>query len=221
MHFKANQTAAAYVANELDEHSQEAFEIHMMGCSECVNDVEAWRVIKDTGGRVSQCPPLEMAMGHGFPAIQEALDHAVRPSLSSDHSATVAQDMFGVMRSTFTFQRLNILQRRMRNEQNVPPLLTCRDVLEFATVEGARCANLDSKIGTLSPGKDADIVLLTPERHRFDPSHSLSAVQWSSFEGREFTVRVAGTWCRGQQVYDGQRIVNRSGDGRFLRPRSA
>ena len=47
----------------------------------------------------------------------------VRPSLSSDHSATVAQDMFGVMRSAFAFQRLNILQRRMRNEQNVPPLL--------------------------------------------------------------------------------------------------
>jgi len=44
--FKANQSAAAYVARELDEQSQEAFEIHMMGCSECVNDVEAWRVIK-------------------------------------------------------------------------------------------------------------------------------------------------------------------------------
>lgn len=46
MHFKASQTAAAYVARELDEHAQEAFEVHMMGCSECVNDVEAWRVIK-------------------------------------------------------------------------------------------------------------------------------------------------------------------------------
>ena len=44
--FKANQTAAAYVAHELDEIAQEAFEIHMMGCSECLNDVEAWRVIK-------------------------------------------------------------------------------------------------------------------------------------------------------------------------------
>ena len=44
--FKANQTAAAYVAHELDEHQQEAFEIHMMGCSACLNDVEAWRVIK-------------------------------------------------------------------------------------------------------------------------------------------------------------------------------
>ena len=46
-------------------------------------------------------------------------------------------------------------------------------------------------------------------------------MNWSSFEGREFTVRVAGTWCRGQQVYDGQRIVNQQGDGRFLRPRQA
>jgi len=87
---------------------------------------EAWQVIKDTGGRISQSPPLEMAMGHGFPSIQEALDHGVRPSLSSDHSATVAQDMFGVMRHAFSLQRLNILQRRMRNEQNVPPLLLPR-----------------------------------------------------------------------------------------------
>jgi len=128
-----------------------------------MNDA-AWRLIKDTGGRVSQCPPLEMAMGHGYPAIQDALDHGVRPSLSTDHSATVAQDMFGVMRSAFSFQRLNILQRRMRNEQNIPPLLTCREVLEFATLQGARCANLDSRIGTLSPGKEADIVVLKADR---------------------------------------------------------
>ena len=68
---------------------------------------------------------------------------------------------------------------------------------------------------------DADIVIVAPERHRYDPSHSLSAVQWSSFEGRELSVRVAATWCRGQLVYDGKGIVNRAGDGRFLRPRAA
>jgi hypothetical protein len=44
--FKANQTAAGYVANGLDESTQEAFELHMMGCSECVEDVEVWRAIK-------------------------------------------------------------------------------------------------------------------------------------------------------------------------------
>jgi hypothetical protein len=46
MQFKVNQTAAGYVANGLDESTQEAFELHMMGCSECVEDVEVWRAIK-------------------------------------------------------------------------------------------------------------------------------------------------------------------------------
>ena len=87
---------------------------------------EAWRIIKDMGGHISHSPPLEMAMAHGFPAIQDALDHGLRPSLSSDHSATVAQDMFGIMRTAFNLQRLMILQRRRRSEQNLPPLLCPR-----------------------------------------------------------------------------------------------
>jgi len=44
--FKAKQTAAVYVADGLDEHSLEDFEMHMMGCRECVEDVESWRAIK-------------------------------------------------------------------------------------------------------------------------------------------------------------------------------
>jgi cytosine/adenosine deaminase-related metal-dependent hydrolase len=57
-----------------------------------------------------------------------------------------------------------LLQRARAGEQNLPPLLTCRDVLEFATIEGARCAGLESKVGTLTPGKEADIVVLTADR---------------------------------------------------------
>ncbi len=44
--FKANQTAAVYVADGLDPPTQEAFEMHMMACPECVEDVETWRAIK-------------------------------------------------------------------------------------------------------------------------------------------------------------------------------
>jgi len=44
--FKANQTAAVYVADGLDASTQEAFEMHMMACPECVEDVETWRAIK-------------------------------------------------------------------------------------------------------------------------------------------------------------------------------
>jgi len=62
---------------------------------------ETWRLIRDTGGRVSLSPPIEMSMGHGKPAIQQALDHGLRPSLSSDHAVTITSEFFTLMRSTF------------------------------------------------------------------------------------------------------------------------
>jgi 5-methylthioadenosine/S-adenosylhomocysteine deaminase len=124
----------------------------------------AWQLIKDTGGRTSHSPCIEMAMGHGMPSMQDALDHGLRPSLSSDHPKTVAQDMFGIMRAVFDLQRLFILQRARTGEQSLPPLLTPREVLEFATIEGARCADLDRKVGTLTPRKDADLLLLRADR---------------------------------------------------------
>jgi len=121
---------------------------------------EAWNLIKDSGGNVSQCAQIDMAMGHGTPSIQQALDRGLRPSLSSDHPVTIAQDFFTVMRHTFTFQRSQIFARARAGERNLPPLMTCRDALEFATIAGARCANLDRKIGTLTPGKDADLLVM-------------------------------------------------------------
>jgi cytosine/adenosine deaminase-related metal-dependent hydrolase len=152
-----------------------------------------------------------MAMGHGMPAIQNALDHGLKPSLSSDHSATVAQDMFGIMRTTFNLQRLRILQRVRSGEQNLPPLLTPREVLEFATKEGARCANLDGKIGTLTPGKEADIVLLAADRLNVWPlNNAPGAVVNNMNPGHVETVFIAGKprkW-RGSLVgVDGPRVL--------------
>src|ERR1700730_15269928 len=127
----------------------------------CLNLTDdAWKLIKDSGGNVSQWSQIDMAMGHGTPSIQEALHRGLRPSLSSDHPVTIAQDFFTVMRHTFTFQRSQIFARARAGERNLPPLMTCRDALEFATIAGARCANLDRKIGTLTPRKDADLVVL-------------------------------------------------------------
>lgn len=84
----------------------------------------------------------------------------------------------------------------------------------------ARHFRLDDRKGALDIGLDADLVILSPQPYDYDPARSLSAVQWSAFEGRRFSVRVAATYCRGQLVYDGQRITNQAGDGRFLRPSS-
>src|SRR5262249_12482527 len=116
--------------------------------------------VKDTGGWLSIACPIEMAMRHGMPPIQQALDVGIRPSLSSDVETTMAADMFTQMRSVFTLQRALVNARSLKGETELPPLLTARDVIELATWQGARADGLESKVGTLTPGKEADIVLL-------------------------------------------------------------
>jgi cytosine/adenosine deaminase-related metal-dependent hydrolase len=118
------------------------------------------RRIKETGGFLSIAAPIEMAMRHGMPPIQQALDAGIRPSLSSDVETTMAADMFTQMRAVFTLQRALLNQRSIRGEKELPPLVSARDVLEFATLQGARADGLDAKVGTLTPGKEADIILL-------------------------------------------------------------
>jgi len=73
--------------------------------------------------------------------------------------------------------------------------------------------------GSFDVGADADIVVAESGRFVFDASKSLSAVQWSSFDGREMRIRVGATFVRGQLAYDGAGIVNKAGHGRFQRPR--
>ena len=110
------------------------------------------------------------------PAVQDALDRGIRPSLSSDHGTTVGQDCFSMMRTTFNLQRLRVLQRRRDGEKDTPPLVTCRDVLDFATLQGARCANIDGKVGTLTPGKEADILMLRADRIDIWPLNNAPSV---------------------------------------------
>lgn len=55
----------------------------------------------------------------------------------------------------------------------MPDLLTCRDVIRFATVEGARVAHLSHKIGSLTPGKEADIILLRADTLNVAPLNNV------------------------------------------------
>jgi 5-methylthioadenosine/S-adenosylhomocysteine deaminase len=123
-----------------------------------------WKTIADTGGKISIAVAIEMQMQHGYPPLQQALDHGLRPSLSVDVECNMTADLFSVMRAAFTLQRVLANQRIIANEENAPALITCRDVIEFATIDGARVAHLDSKVGSLTPGKEADIVMLATDR---------------------------------------------------------
>jgi 5-methylthioadenosine/S-adenosylhomocysteine deaminase len=187
VHLRYNSTAVLRLGRAGLLRPRDEF-IHCTG----LND-DAWRLIRDSGGEISLSPQIETAMGHGTPAVQEALDHDLRPSLSSDHGDAVAQDMFTLMRTAFALQRMQVFARARNGERDLPALLTCRDALEFATVEGARCANLDRKIGTLSPGKAADLLLLRADAPSLWPvNNALGTVMNLMNPGHVDTVLIAG-----------------------------
>ena len=148
-----------------------------------LNDTEI-QMIVDTGGTVSLATPVEMMMGHGMPPIQKFLDRGLKPSLSVDVETNVPSDMFNQMRSVLALQRA-------RAAGAAP--ITARDVLAYATIEGARANGLDAKVGSLTPGKQADIIMLRTGRMNVTPlGDPATAVVTSMDTGNVDTVLIAG-----------------------------
>lgn len=161
--------------------------IHMTGMSDA-----GWRYAADAGAHVSLAVPIEMQMRHGMPPIQKALDFGMQPSLSTDVECTMTADMFTQMRSTMTLQRMFANEKALAGE-DYPRLLTSRDAIRFATLEGARGLELDRRTGTLTPGKEADIVLLDARAINVAPlNHVPGAVVTLMERSNVDTVMVAG-----------------------------
>ncbi len=120
----------------------------------------AWKAVAESGAGVSIAVPIEMTMRHGMPPILKAMELGVEPSLSTDVECTMTADFFTQMRSMMTLQRALVNEQALAGEKTLPRLLSSRDVIRFATVEGARQLRLDRKVGTLTPGKEADVILL-------------------------------------------------------------
>ena len=139
---------------------------------------DEFKLMADTGGTASIAPELEMQMGHGLPPALRMLAVGIRPSISSDVVTTVPADMFGAMRALLAGTRLMVHMKALAEKRMVEPLpLSSRDVLEFATLQGAKAAGLDHKTGSLTPGKQADIVLINTDALSLIPvNNPVSAV---------------------------------------------
>jgi 5-methylthioadenosine/S-adenosylhomocysteine deaminase len=125
-----------------------------------LSDAE-WQLIAETGGSVSLAVPIEMQMGHGMPPIQKTRDLGIQTSLSVDVETNMPTDMFTQMRACFALQRGLLNQDHLfPDTSHVARLMTAKQVLELATIEGARANHLEQKTGSLTPGKQADFILL-------------------------------------------------------------
>jgi 5-methylthioadenosine/S-adenosylhomocysteine deaminase len=165
------------------------------------------QMIADSGGTASVAADVEMQMGHGWPATGRLLAVGIRPSLSIDVCTSTGGHMFGLMRTALGTERALENARMEAAGENLTDgselSLSARDMLEFATVQGARACGLDDRVGSLSPGKQADIVLVrTDDLGMFPLNNPAGAIVYNAHPGLVDTVLVAG------------RVVKR--DGRLL-----
>ena len=156
--------------------------IHMTGMSD-----KGWQGVQKAGAQVSIAFPIEMNMRHGMPPILKMQSLKMEPSLSVDVECTMTADFFTQMRVAMNMQRElvnqmilnqsgNSLDLEQSNNWGLPPaaaanpwptpsanqpaLLTTRDALRYATMNGAKALRLDGKVGSLTKGKEADIIIL-------------------------------------------------------------
>ena len=127
----------------------------------CYLSEEEWKLVADTGGKVSIAAQVELQMGHGPPPTLRARELGLRPSLSVDVVTTVPGDMFTEMRAMFGWERVGVNAECWTADVEVPDtMLTARDVLKAATIDGAYVCGLEDRTGSLTPGKKADVVVI-------------------------------------------------------------
>ncbi len=135
--------------------------------------------IAASGAQVALAPASEMAIGLGAPPIQGLIDRGIRPGLGVDQEALAPGDIFAAMRATNSVQHATLFDLKLSGKGGIPNLLTTRDVIRYATVDGARVAGVGAVSGSLEPGKQADVLVLRTDRPNIHPVNDpIGAVVW-------------------------------------------
>ncbi|GCE42966.1 hypothetical protein Rhow_007095 [Rhodococcus wratislaviensis] len=158
----------------------------------CTSDDEELKMLADSGGHASVSAAVEAVLpGLGAPATGRLLANGIRPSLSIDTEASVAGDMFNVMRAALSAQNVGISIDPATYD--TLPAFTPADLLAMATIEGARASGLDHKTGSITPGKDADLIVLRLDDANLLPANDIAAsIVGAGHPGNIDTVLVAG-----------------------------
>ena len=153
---------------ELDHH-------HLLGADQVhvhcnTLDDRNFRRLAENDCKVSSSPETEIQMGMGHPVIRRALQFGMRPSLSCDVMSSNSGDMFSQMRIGLQFERcMRNDAFNARNQMPEPLDLTVRDALGWGTANGAHATGLEHRIGSLTPGKQADVIVIGGRRLNMTP----------------------------------------------------
>jgi cytosine/adenosine deaminase-related metal-dependent hydrolase len=156
---------------------------------------DTWKMFADAGVNITVNPRSDALFGFDDEtfAYQQAIDHGLTPALGIDLDTAFGSDLFGEMHALFGQQRSAMRYRRLRGEENVPAPISVEAVLKAATVNGARAAGLESEVGTLTPGKQADIITVRTDGVAVFPvSNAIGTIVQAVERSDVDTVMVAG-----------------------------
>ncbi|KAJ5181232.1 Metallo-dependent hydrolase [Penicillium cf. griseofulvum] len=185
------------------------------------------KLIAETGGKIAIAPETEMQMGMGIPPFRLCIDNGLNPSISIDTSSAVAPDLLSQMRLALQMQRcLDHEASHAKGQVSLHVDLTVRDALVWGTRNGAEALGLADKVGTLTPGKRADVVFISSKRWLTPAADPLGTILTHSTGADIDTVMVDGEvrkrngqlvgvdvdQIRADAATGFQRIVERLGD---------
>jgi cytosine/adenosine deaminase-related metal-dependent hydrolase len=195
----------------------DARQVHVH-CNACTN--EELELIAASGAAVSVTPETELQMGMGFPITGRALARGLKVGFGCDIVSCQSGDILSQMRLALQTQRA--LENHVTVERGGLPQqlsLTARKALELATIGGAEALGLDSEIGSLTPGKAADLIAFDTAGLNFAPRNDpVAAVVLHAHSGNVDTVIVGGQVIKrdgqllGEHADRGRRLVEQSRD---------
>ena len=156
----------------------------------------------DQGATFTVTAEIELQMGYGDPLTGVLSSKNAPISIGTDVEPAVGSDLFTCMRITLQHERNRGIMESVTRSGSRPQLsaLTCRDALSWVTTGAAKIAGLDREVGSLTPGKQADIIMLRADDMNMMPAHDLvGCVVMQASPANVDTVMIAG------------RIVKRNG----------
>ena len=151
----------------------------------------AWKILREAGVRVSVTPRSDAHYGieDGMNAWQKALEHGIRPGLSVDNETSYSGDMFMEMRVAFYLRRV----LGHGGNPDVAASTKASRLLQAATIDGAATAGLEKRTGSLTPGKQADVVLIrTRDLNIYPVNNAIGTVVHAAERSNVDTVIIGG-----------------------------
>src|SRR6266576_1559431 len=150
-----------------------------------VLDEDEIGLLASSGTGVAHCPRSNAALGCGVAPLAELRAAGVRVGVGTDSPASAPSfDFFDELRSV-------LLSARARGQR--PSVLSATETLELGTLGGARALGLDSEVGSLTPGKRADVAVVSLEGSPYSPVEDpAAAVVFGGSPARVITTLVDG-----------------------------